>query len=111
MQFVRVGARAVQAAPELLNVRTPVTATAMGVGAERHVVVGESLASASTFVPLSVPRSVHPAARIARGSRTRRALQVGVRTSMALMTLILIAVVFIVSDAKKSKVSKSMWRG
>ena len=30
---------------------------------------------------------------------------------MALTTLVLIAVVFIVSDAEKSKVSKSMWRG
>ena len=110
---VRVGARAVQGAPELLNVRTPdpVMATAMGVGAARHVIVAESLASASTLVPLSVPRRVLPAARIARVPRTRRALQVGVRTSMALTTLILIAVVFIVSDAEKSKVSKSIWRG
>ena len=73
MQFVWVGAQAVQGVPELLNVRTldPVMATAMGVGAARHVIVAESLASASTLVPLSVPRHVLPAARIARVPQTR----------------------------------------
>jgi hypothetical protein len=52
----------------------------------------------------------HPAARMARVLRARRAVKVRVRTSMVMKTLILTAVVFIVSDHDKSRISKLMSR-
>jgi len=107
------GATAVQVVPGLLTMRTPLMAT--------HAVVGRPSVAASLSASASRCRAqylgrLRPAARIVGAPPVPRAAGVRVRistltsTSMVMKTLILTVVVFIVSDAEKSKISKSMWR-
>ena len=89
-------------------------ATATGVGAAGHVIIGWSSSSASASVPLSVLRSVFGASSSHFSDSHRTTSTTNSASASEDVDgdeeLILIAVVFVISAPDKSKISKSMWR-
>ena len=116
------GAAAVQVAPGLLGVRTLVMTTAMSGGAAGHATTG---GPASASVPFSVSRSVSgaPSSRRSDSKSTTSTtssnsasedadidIDIDVDGNIVMKTLILTAVVFIVSAADTIRTLKLMWR-